>query len=170
MKIAHLSIPEKYSSLSPHCKRVGCIGSLRDLCTIMRYQLPTHHAFSQKCLDITIFDCLGCRLRSKHAILDDLLSVCFLSLYLYVTVLVDQMVKHVCCCGRRVNMSKIFFVTVDFHIQPQLSTNKLCVYSYSLLIAYFFLLTGKVCDAVEVAGKNVMSTSSTITTELVSHR
>lgn len=86
------------------------------------------------------------------------------------TVLVDQIVKHVCCCGRRVNMSKIFFVTVDFHIQPQLSTNKLCVYSYSLLIAYFFLLTGKVCDAVEVAGKNVMSTSSTVTTELVSHR
>uniref|UniRef100_A0A2N9J0Q9 Senescence domain-containing protein n=1 Tax=Fagus sylvatica TaxID=28930 RepID=A0A2N9J0Q9_FAGSY len=29
---------------------------------------------------------------------------------------------------------------------------------------------GKVCDAVEVAGKNVMSTSSTVTTELVSHR
>lgn len=28
----------------------------------------------------------------------------------------------------------------------------------------------KVCDAVEVAGKNVMSTSSTVTTELVSHR
>ncbi|XP_061367735.1 protein EARLY-RESPONSIVE TO DEHYDRATION 7, chloroplastic [Gastrolobium bilobum] len=29
---------------------------------------------------------------------------------------------------------------------------------------------GKVCDAVEVAGKNVMSTSSTVTTELVDHR
>ncbi|KAM1587771.1 hypothetical protein ACFX10_026880 [Malus domestica] len=28
----------------------------------------------------------------------------------------------------------------------------------------------EVCDAVEVAGKNVMSTSSTVTTELVSHR
>ncbi|PON89357.1 Senescence/spartin-associated [Trema orientale] len=28
----------------------------------------------------------------------------------------------------------------------------------------------KVCDAVEVSGKNVMSTSSTVTTELVSHR
>ncbi|KAK1557864.1 hypothetical protein Q3G72_026099 [Acer saccharum] len=28
----------------------------------------------------------------------------------------------------------------------------------------------KVCDAVEVAGKNVMSTSSTVTTELVNHR
>ncbi|KAK7360220.1 hypothetical protein VNO77_02202 [Canavalia gladiata] len=28
----------------------------------------------------------------------------------------------------------------------------------------------KVCDAVEVAGKNVMSTSSTVTTEIVSHR
>ncbi|BAT75365.1 hypothetical protein LR48_Vigan01g175700 [Vigna angularis] len=28
----------------------------------------------------------------------------------------------------------------------------------------------KVCDAVEVAGKNVMSTSNTVTTELVSHR
>ncbi|KAB2618185.1 hypothetical protein D8674_014054 [Pyrus ussuriensis x Pyrus communis] len=28
----------------------------------------------------------------------------------------------------------------------------------------------KVCDAVEVAGKNVMSTSSTVTTDLVSHR
>ncbi|XP_050375422.1 protein EARLY-RESPONSIVE TO DEHYDRATION 7, chloroplastic-like [Argentina anserina] len=28
----------------------------------------------------------------------------------------------------------------------------------------------KVCDAVEVAGKNVMSTSSTVTTELVSHK
>ncbi|XP_057449262.1 protein EARLY-RESPONSIVE TO DEHYDRATION 7, chloroplastic-like isoform X2 [Lotus japonicus] len=28
----------------------------------------------------------------------------------------------------------------------------------------------KVCDAVEVAGKNVMSTSSTVTTELVDHR
>jgi len=27
-----------------------------------------------------------------------------------------------------------------------------------------------VCDAVEVAGKNVMSTSSTVTTELVDHR
>ncbi|XP_052196320.1 protein EARLY-RESPONSIVE TO DEHYDRATION 7, chloroplastic isoform X2 [Diospyros lotus] len=29
---------------------------------------------------------------------------------------------------------------------------------------------GKVCDAVEIAGKNVMSTSSTVTTGLVSHR
>ncbi|XP_010547422.1 PREDICTED: senescence/dehydration-associated protein At3g51250 isoform X2 [Tarenaya hassleriana] len=29
---------------------------------------------------------------------------------------------------------------------------------------------GKICDAVEVAGKNVMSTSSTVTTELVDHR
>ncbi|PKA46172.1 putative aarF domain-containing protein kinase [Apostasia shenzhenica] len=29
---------------------------------------------------------------------------------------------------------------------------------------------GKICDAVEVTGKNVLSTSSTVTTELVSHR
>ncbi|XLR13582.1 hypothetical protein HN51_034485 [Arachis hypogaea] len=28
----------------------------------------------------------------------------------------------------------------------------------------------KVCDAVEVAGRNVMSTSSVVTTELVSHK
>uniref|UniRef100_A0A7N2R727 Senescence domain-containing protein n=1 Tax=Quercus lobata TaxID=97700 RepID=A0A7N2R727_QUELO len=31
-------------------------------------------------------------------------------------------------------------------------------------------LEGKVCDAVEVAGRNVMSKSSSVTTELVSHR
>lgn len=33
-----------------------------------------------------------------------------------------------------------------------------------------FIKPGKVCDAVEVAGKNVMSTSSTVTTELVTHK
>ena len=32
------------------------------------------------------------------------------------------------------------------------------------------MTTGKICDAAEVAGKNVMSTSSTVTTGLVSHR
>ncbi|RYQ81116.1 hypothetical protein Ahy_Scaffold1g107119 isoform C [Arachis hypogaea] len=31
-------------------------------------------------------------------------------------------------------------------------------------------VTDKVCDAVEVAGRNVMSTSSDVTTELVNHR
>ena len=33
-----------------------------------------------------------------------------------------------------------------------------------------FISAGKICDAVEVAGKNVMSTSSTVTTELVDHK
>ncbi|KAK7822564.1 senescence/dehydration-associated protein [Quercus suber] len=37
-----------------------------------------------------------------------------------------------------------------------------------VIVIEFFL--GKVCDAVEVAGKNVMSKSSSVTTELVSHR
>ncbi|RHN41957.1 putative senescence/spartin-associated [Medicago truncatula] len=32
------------------------------------------------------------------------------------------------------------------------------------------MLYGKLCDAVEVAGKNVMSTSNTVTTEIVHHR
>ncbi|KAG4952021.1 hypothetical protein JHK85_045888 [Glycine max] len=36
----------------------------------------------------------------------------------------------------------------------------------SLLVS----LSRKVCDAVEVAGKSVMSTSNTVTTELVNHR
>lgn len=30
--------------------------------------------------------------------------------------------------------------------------------------------TGKICDAVEVAGKNVLQTSSVVTTGIVSHR
>jgi spartin len=41
------------------------------------------------------------------------------------------------------------------------------------LVPFFsclLLVAGKICDAVEVAGKNVMSTSSTVTTELVNHR
>lgn len=33
-----------------------------------------------------------------------------------------------------------------------------------------YVLIDKVCDAVEVAGRNVMSTSSTVTTELVDHK
>lgn len=50
---------------------------------------------------------------------------------------------------------------------------------YLVIFLFFFsvdwfnvilLLIGKICDAVEVAGKNVMSTSSTVTTGLVSHR
>ncbi|WMV14600.1 hypothetical protein MTR67_007985 [Solanum verrucosum] len=35
---------------------------------------------------------------------------------------------------------------------------------------HIFLLIGRICDAVEVAGKNVMSTSGTVTTDFVSHR
>jgi hypothetical protein len=35
---------------------------------------------------------------------------------------------------------------------------------------HFYACADKVCDAVEVAGKNVMSTSSIVTTGLVSHR
>lgn len=31
-------------------------------------------------------------------------------------------------------------------------------------------LIDKVCDAVEVAGRNVMKTSSTVTTEIVDHK
>lgn len=39
------------------------------------------------------------------------------------------------------------------------------------LILYFVLLyIDKVCDAIEVAGRNVMSTTSTVTTDFVSHR
>ena len=32
------------------------------------------------------------------------------------------------------------------------------------------LRTDRICDAVEVAGKNVMSTTSTVTTGLVTHK
>ncbi|BAT99965.1 hypothetical protein VIGAN_10151100 [Vigna angularis var. angularis] len=39
-----------------------------------------------------------------------------------------------------------------------------------VLLASLDGFSSKVCDAVEVAGKNVMSTSSTVTTELVNHR
>ncbi|KAK3005176.1 hypothetical protein RJ639_016344 [Escallonia herrerae] len=41
---------------------------------------------------------------------------------------------------------------------------------FSMLPLSLSLITCRVCDAVEVAGKNVMSTSSTVTTGLVSHR
>lgn len=34
----------------------------------------------------------------------------------------------------------------------------------------FIVLTDKVCDAVEVAGRNVMKTSSNVATEIVDHK
>lgn len=40
----------------------------------------------------------------------------------------------------------------------------------TLITILILLGIGKVCDAVEVSGKNVMSTSSTVTTELVTHK
>jgi hypothetical protein len=40
----------------------------------------------------------------------------------------------------------------------------------NLLFSGTLVSTGKICDAVEVAGKDVLSTSSTVTTGLVSHK
>lgn len=37
-------------------------------------------------------------------------------------------------------------------------------------IFWMLFLIDKVCDAVEVAGRNVMKTSSTVTTEIVDHK
>ena len=49
-----------------------------------------------------------------------------------------------------------------------------CPFCSSVLsVRWHFLCccrTGKICDAVEVSGKNVLSTSSTVTTGLVSHK
>lgn len=46
------------------------------------------------------------------------------------------------------------------------------LFYFCVFFSFFFTSReiGKVCDAVEVAGRNVMSTSSTVTTGLVSHR
>lgn len=55
------------------------------------------------------------------------------------------------------------------------------IYIFNVLLLFFeahgisnlvpsLISAGKICDAVEVAGKNVMSTSSTVTTELVDHK
>lgn len=47
----------------------------------------------------------------------------------------------------------------------------LLVYDYAIpLICRLLVLTGKICDAIEEAGKDVLSTSSTVTTGLVSHK
>lgn len=48
----------------------------------------------------------------------------------------------------------------------------LCLLITSLITRVFFLcaFADKVCDAVEVAGRNVMSTTSVVTTGLVSNR
>uniref|UniRef100_A0A3Q7G0P7 Senescence domain-containing protein n=1 Tax=Solanum lycopersicum TaxID=4081 RepID=A0A3Q7G0P7_SOLLC len=58
----------------------------------------------------------------------------------------------------------------------QLSLAQVLFFVYKLM-TYFgrslkqiFLLIGRICDAVEVAGKNLISTSGTMTTEFVSHR
>ena len=40
----------------------------------------------------------------------------------------------------------------------------------NLIIFFLYVHSDKVCDAVEVAGRNVMSTTSVVTTELVSQR
>ena len=37
-------------------------------------------------------------------------------------------------------------------------------------VCYLCMYSGRVCDAVEVAGRNVMSTTSVVTTGLVSQR
>ena len=45
------------------------------------------------------------------------------------------------------------------------------LFGYAVLLMYPLLVsTGKICDAVELAGKDVLSTSSTVTTGLVSHK
>lgn len=41
-------------------------------------------------------------------------------------------------------------------------------FCHSMCVVYLF--AGRVCDAVELAGRNVMSTSSVVTTGLVSQR
>lgn len=48
---------------------------------------------------------------------------------------------------------------------------KKTLYVFFLSNSFVFgVLTEKICDAVEAAGKNVMSTSSHVTTELVTER
>ena len=42
--------------------------------------------------------------------------------------------------------------------------------THSLILLHNLYITEKICDAVEVAGKNVMSTSSLVTTDLVTER
>ena len=75
-------------------------------------------------------------------------------------------------------MSKVVLPSVKFLLVLLLvyDSNSLCSF-ICVFFSYFFFFpfsssceTGKVCDAVEVSGRNVMSTSSTVTTELVSHR
>lgn len=47
----------------------------------------------------------------------------------------------------------------------------MCAFLTELVVFFFFFyVTEKICDAVEVAGKNVMSTSSLVTTDLVTER
>lgn len=58
---------------------------------------------------------------------------------------------------------------VRFYILIQYSQFTSLYFSFEDWFDYTFMI-GKICDAVEVAGKNVMSTSSTVTTGLVTHR
>lgn len=60
---------------------------------------------------------------------------------------------------------------LNITLESNRGTYVLLVFDYVVLLMYLLLVsTGKISDAVEVAGKDVLSTSSTVTTGLVSHK
>lgn len=65
-------------------------------------------------------------------------------------------------------MNKCFFFLLLLFLRHMAIMTDLVFFAFLFMAC--LLLEGKICDAVEVAGKNVMSTSSTVTTELVDHK
>ncbi|EMS55362.1 hypothetical protein TRIUR3_02144 [Triticum urartu] len=62
-------------------------------------------------------------------------------------------------------------VCLNIILENNRGTYFLLVFDYASPLMYISLVsTGKISDAVEVAGKDVLSTSSTVTTGLVSHK